>query len=102
MESLFVFQNFLMLALGLLALALQGFALIDAVRHRADAYPATSNQTKTIWLAILGVAVAIGVVSVFNPLGIFNLLAVVAAGVYLTRVRPALRAITGNGPSSQW
>ncbi len=100
MDSVFAFQSILMVALGLLALALQGFALLDAVRQRADAFPATSNQTKTIWLAILGVAVAIGIVSVFGPLNIFNLLAVVAAGVYLARVRPAIRSITGRGPST--
>ena len=100
MNSVFAFQGIVELVLGLLALAFQGFALVDAIRQRADAYPATSNQTKTIWLAILGIAVAIGVVSVFGPLNIFNLLAVVAAGVYLTRVRPAIRSITGNGPSS--
>jgi hypothetical protein len=98
-ETVFVFQGIIELVLGLLALAFQGYALVDAVRQRADAYPATSNQTKTFWLAILGIAVAIGVVSVFSPLNIFSLIAVVAAAVYLTRVRPAIRAITGRGPS---
>jgi len=99
-ESISLVQGTLSIVLGLLALALAGYSLVDALRQRADAYPATGNQTKTIWLAILGVAVTIAVVSLFNPLNLFNLLAVVAAGVYLTRVRPAIRAITGRGPST--
>lgn len=89
----------LLWALGLAALALQAFSLFDALRVRKDAFPATSNQTKTIWLALLGVATAIGVVSLpnfLNPLNMFNLIAVVIAGVYLARVRPAVREITGN------
>lgn len=102
MESYLTIQNVLFLVLGLIALGLQGFALLDAIRQRTDAYPATSNQTKPIWMAILGVALVIGIVSLFSPLNIFNLLAVVAAGVYLARVRPAIRSITGNGPSNQW
>lgn len=105
MESLTIVQGVLFWGLGLFALGLQAYALLDATRQRADAYPATSNQTKPIWLGILGVAVAIGVVSLptfLSPLNIFNLLAIVAAGVYLARVRPAIRSITGNGPRNQW
>ena len=99
-ESISLVQGTLSIVLGLLALALAGYSLVDALRQRADAYPATGNQSKMFWLAILGVAVAIAVVSLFNPLNLFNLIAVVAAGVYLTRVRPAIRAITGRGPST--
>ena len=101
MELLFTAQAGALWILGLAALALQAYALTDASRQRADAYPATGNQTKPIWLAITGVAVLIGFVSLLSgPLSIFNLMAIVAAGVYLTRVRPAIRAITGRGGSS--
>ena len=95
-----MFQGVIQLALGVLAVVFQAFAFVDALRQRADAYPATGNQTKTIWLVILGIAVAIGIVLVTNPLSLFNLLAIIAAGVYMTRVRPAIRSITGNGPST--
>lgn len=93
-------QFFIYWGLSLAALGLQVFCLVDALRHRADAFPATGNQTKQIWLVILGIAVAVGVVSLPNflgPINILNLAAVVAAGVYLARVRPAVRAITGGG-----
>lgn len=95
-------QNVVLLLLGLIAMGVQGFALFDAARSRADAFPATSNQTKGIWLGITGVCLAIGFVSLSQPLSIFNLLAVVGAGVYLTRVRPAIRAITGKGGSGPY
>ncbi len=90
------------LLLGVAAIIFQGFALVDALLSRKDAFEATSNQTKKIWLAILGVATAIGFVSLSGPLNMFNLLAVVAAGVYLTRVRPDIKSITGGGNSYGW
>ncbi len=46
---------------------------------------------------LLGVAVAIGFVTIFNPLSIFGLLAFVGAAVYLADVRPALRQVRGIG-----
>lgn len=99
-------QGFVALALGLAALAMQVFALVDAARQRPDAFVAASKRTKNFWLAITGVAVAIGVVSVSSPLNLFSLLAVVGAGVYLADVRPALRAVSGggshDGPYGPW
>lgn len=92
-------QGIVLLILGLLALGIQGYALVDAVRRRDDAFQATGNQTKMLWLAILGVCVALGFVSLANPLNIFNLLAIVGAGVYLTKVRPAIQSITGGSGS---
>lgn len=97
---MFEAQGFVLAVLGWGALAVMVFALVDAARQRADAFAAASKQTKQRWLIILGVAVAIGFVSVFGPLNIFNLVAFVAASVYLVDVKPALRAITGRGGSS--
>jgi hypothetical protein len=93
-------QGLVMLVLGVLAFGTQIVALVDALRHRPDAFVAASKQTKTLWLIILGVAAAIGFVSIFGPLNIFNLIAFVAAAVYLVDVRPALRQITGRGGGS--
>jgi hypothetical protein len=100
LSSIFAAQSLVMLVLGVLALALQVFALVDALRQRSDAFTATGNQTKQIWLLITGVAVLIGFVSLTGPLNIFNLIAVVAAAVYLTKVRPQIHQITGRGGSS--
>ncbi len=93
-------QDLLTLAIGVLALGVQVFALVDALRQRTDAFTAAGKLTKPLWLAILGVATAIGLIFVQQPFSIFPLIAFVAAAVYLVDVRPAVRAITGNGGNS--
>ena len=99
-------QGLLTLIIGVLALGVQIFALVDALRQRTDAFPAAGKLTKPLWLAILGVATAIGVIFVQAPFNIFPLIAFVAAAVYLVDVRPAVRGITGrggnNGPYGPW
>jgi uncharacterized protein DUF2516 len=93
-------QSFLLLLLGVAALGVEIFALVDALRQRTDAFPAAGKLTKPIWTGILIVAVIIGIIMVFGPLNIFGLIAFVAAGVYLADVRPAVRQISGGGGSS--
>ena len=82
------------------ALALALFGLIDALRHRPDAFTAAGKASKNIWLGVLGLAVALSFYSVFNPFSLPWILAVVGAGVYLADVRPALRQIMGRGSSN--
>ena len=97
MNALDTLQGLLTALIGVLALGVDAFALVDALRQRADAFPAAGKLTKPIWLGILGVATAIGVIFVFSPFQIFDLIAFVAAAVYLADVRPAIRAISGGG-----
>ena len=100
-------QSVIFLALAVLAFGLELFALIDALRHRPDAYVAAGKRTKTFWVAILAVAAAFGFIALPPPLGagfleslgILSVVAVVAAAVYLTDVRPAVRQIRGGGGS---
>jgi hypothetical protein len=95
-------QRLVVLVLGLGALGLEVFALVDAARHRPEAYVAAGKRSKTFWTVVTGVAALIGFVTVGSPqvLGLVGILAVVAAGVYLADVRPALRQVTGRGPAS--
>jgi hypothetical protein len=119
MEAVGNLQDWLMLIIGLLGLGLEGFALQDALRARTDAFTAAGKLTKPIWLTIVGVAAAIGLIvvigvlmlitntgsPVLGPFNIFNLIAFVAAGVYLADVRPAVKSISGggsNGPYGRW
>jgi hypothetical protein len=103
------FQVQLMIVLAGLAIALKGYALIDALRVPKQAFPAAGKLTKPIWSGILGVALVLDV-ALFPSLSIFLLLGVVAAGVYLADVRPAVRAIGGgrrgtnthDGPYGPW
>lgn len=95
-------QGWVLLILGVAALAMELYALVDALSHRTDAYPAAGKRTKNFWVILLVIAVALGFVSVFNVIGGFvGLIAVVAGGVYLADVRPALRQVSGRGGSRQ-
>ena len=91
------FQSSLVLILGLAALACEIFALVDALRHRPDAFVAAGKRTKNLWMILLLVAVVLGVVTLFNVLNMFGLIGFIAAAVYLADVRPALRRVSGRG-----
>ncbi|MFZ1287681.1 MAG: DUF2516 family protein [Candidatus Phosphoribacter sp.] len=81
-------QSLIVLVLWVVALGAEVLALVDAVRHRPDAFVAAGKRSKTFWVAILGVAVAVGFVT--SVLSMFGVIAFVAAAVYLADVRPAL------------
>jgi hypothetical protein len=90
-------QALIFFAFGIGSLGFSMFCLVDALRHRPDAFTAAGKRTKNFWLAILGVAVALSIVSVSNPFTITWIIAVVGAGVYAADVRPALRRVIGGG-----
>jgi hypothetical protein len=95
-------QGVVFSALGVLAFLAQLVALVDALRHRADAFLAAGKMTKQRWLIILGVAAAIGFVSLGRgALNFLNVIAFVAAAVYLVDVKPALRQVSGGGRGSR-
>ncbi len=101
-------QAMILLVLGIAAFAAELFALVDVLRRRPDAFRAAGKRTKNFWLVINAVAAALGFVLLINPLSIFGLIAVVAAAVYLTDVRPALDQVSGRrrgghqGPYGPW
>ena len=82
------------------AVVLSGFGLVDALRHRPDAFTAAGKRTKNFWLVVLGVAVALSLVSVYSAFSLPWIIAVVGAGVYAADVRPALRRVMGRGSSN--
>lgn len=109
MGSLNIVQGYVALILGVVLFALQVFAFVEALRYRADAYPAAGKLTKVAWCAITGVAMVLGLLSITSPLNIFELLACAAAIVFLVDVRPALRQVLGKdnakggrGPYGGW
>ena len=79
--------------LALVVLVLEAWALIDAVSHRTEAYPAAGKLTKQAWLIILGLALVARLL-IASPFSALNLIGTVAAIVYLVDARPALRALT--------
>lgn len=92
---LFGIQSGLMMVATLLIFALQAWAFIDAVSHRADAYLAADKLTKPTWLIILGVALAAHML-IWNAMSFLNLIGTVAALVYIVDARPALRALSSR------
>lgn len=84
----------LLSVLGLGALGLKLWALIDACTRPTAAFPAAGKLTKIAWIAILAAAVLLGGADV---LGLFGILGTIAAIVYLVDVRPAVRELRGGG-----
>ena len=95
---MFGLSNALLTAVSLAALVVHVWALVDCITRPANAFEAAGKLTKPAWLAITGIALALGLL--FNPLGLFGLVAIVASIVYLVDVRPAVKEIQGGG--SRW
>jgi hypothetical protein len=97
-------QLLVLAGLAIVVFVVQLWALVDALRRPAHGYKAEGKLSKPIWLLILGVAAVLGFLGLptgggtGNAMGFLNIIAVVAAIVYLVDVRPKLRAYgTGKG-----
>jgi hypothetical protein len=81
----------------ILSLIVQGVALVHCLTQRGDAFPAIGTLPKGAWLAILGIALILTLVT-GAATGIFGLIGVAAAAIYLLDVRTGLRDLTdGKG-----
>ncbi|MFJ8585641.1 DUF2516 family protein [Streptomyces sp. NPDC093595] len=80
-----------LLYLAMLAIAVVAFVI--AMTAREDAYRAADKQTKTFWLIILGVTIA---VNLLVPMLFLQLAGLVASIVFMVDVRPALRQVSGG------
>lgn len=100
MSFLGTVQGYIVLALSIAALGIEVYALVDCLRRRPDAFTAAGKRSKGFWLAVTGVAVLLGVVAL-GGLGLLAIVAIVAAGVYLADVKPALDQVMGRGGSNQ-
>ena len=92
MFDLFSLQNNLMLVLALILFVCKAVAFVDAATRPAPLFVAAGKQTKPFWLLILGLALLVNMV-MWNPIGILNVIGVVAAFVYLADARPAMKAL---------
>ena len=100
-------QGLIALVFGVAALVLSVFGLVDALRHRPDAFTAAGKRSKNFWIVVLGIAVALSFYSVLAPFSLPWIFAMVGAGVYAADVRPALRKVmgrgsSGDGPAGRW
>ncbi|HYN66201.1 MAG TPA: DUF2516 family protein [Ornithinibacter sp.] len=96
MSSLAQLQNWIVLGLSVVALGVELYALVDCLRRRSDAFVAAGKRTKQFWLLVTGVAALLGVVAL-GGVGLLAIIAIVAAGVYLADVKPALDQVMGRG-----
>lgn len=96
-------QAFVLLLLGVGSMILTAWAFVDALRRRGSLFPHAGRLSKGAWLGILAAAFAIAITSLFAPLGILNIVGVIAAGIYLADLRPKLRSLGGGrGGSSSY
>lgn len=93
--DVFGFQSTVLLVGFLIALGVKGFAFVTALTFSAEAYEASAKLTKVAWSLILGLGLLAQLV-IPNPIGILNIVFLVAAFVFLADVRPALRQVTGR------
>ncbi len=96
MSMLSQLQNWIVLGLSVVALGVELYALVDCLRRRSDAFTAAGKRTKQFWLLVTGVATLLGIVAL-GGVGILAIIAIVAAGVYLADVKPALDQVMGRG-----
>lgn len=91
MLDVFAVENYVMLLVTFVLLAVKIFAFVNSLLHSAEEYEAAGKFTKPAWCLILGIGVVLQVV----PLGFFilNLAFIIAAFVYLADVRPALLSL---------
>lgn len=90
-------SNLLLSILGLAMLAVQVWALIDCAIRPAQAFPAAGKLTKPAWLAITAIALFVSFFLGGGGLGLFGIVAIVAAIVYLVDVRPAVKEVSDGG-----
>ncbi len=93
-------QTSVLYVLAAVSLGLTGFAAVNSLFHSPSQYQAVGRQTKPFWAGILGIAFLLSIVSIAQPLSLFNLIAVIAAGVYLADQRPKLLQVRGGRGSS--
>ena len=92
-------QVWILFALSIGAVALEGYALFMALRYSSGQYVAAGKWTKPVWTGILGAAAAVGFLGIqppiglgfISPIGLLPFAAMIAAGVFLASVLPALR-----------
>jgi hypothetical protein len=104
-DGLYSIQYLVVLLLSVVAFGVEVWALIDVLTQKSGAFVAAGKLTKPLWLIILVVAAALGFVALaggaLSPFNLLSIVAVVAAAVYLTDVRPAVRQLKGRGGSGR-
>lgn len=93
MDALSSIPSIVMLVALIASVGVKAFALVSSLGFSEEAYAATAKLTKVAWCLILGLSLAAQVI-ISNPLGLINIVGLVATLVFLADVRPALQRVT--------
>lgn len=74
------------------------YALVEAARTPAQAFPAMDKQTKGLWVGLLSAGTLISLGALVGAFAFLTILSLVAALIFLLDVRPAVRGIGGGSP----
>jgi hypothetical protein len=90
-------QSYIDLVIMIFSLIVQAVALIHCLTQRGDGFQAIGTLPKGAWAAILAVCIVLTLLF-SQPIGIFGLIGVAAALIYLLDVRPGLKDLSdGKG-----
>ncbi|WP_236003517.1 DUF2516 family protein [Nonomuraea antri] len=105
-------MDLIFMILAFIGFVMSAFALVHSIRTPAQAFAVAGKQTKKLWLIILSLATlfsfatAVGYFGAgLGQLNIFAIASVIAAGIYLADVRPAVKGMGGGknqGPYGPW
>lgn len=95
--------NGIMLTLTLVTFVVEIVAFVHCLVQRSDGFAAIDTFPKSLWLLLIGGSAFFAALDVFAPMGMFSgifmLITITIALVYLLDVRPAIRDTTdGHGP----
>ena len=90
-------QRYIVILLLIFSLVIQAVALIHCLTQRGDGFQAIGTLPKGAWAAILAICIVLTLL-VSSAVGIFSLIGIAAALIYLLDVRPGLKDLTdGKG-----
>jgi len=90
-------EYYINLLLMIFSLVVQAVALIHCLTQRGDGFQAIGTLPKGAWAAILAVCIVLTLL-LSGPTGIFSLIGIAAAMIYLLDVRPGLKDLSdGKG-----
>jgi hypothetical protein len=92
-----VVATYINLVIFIMSLIIQAVALIHCLTQRGDGFQAIGTLPKGAWAAILAVCIVLTLL-LSGPTGIFSLIGIAAALIYLLDVRQGLRDLSdGKG-----
>ena len=89
--------GYINLLILIFSLVIQAVALIHCLTQRGDGFQAIGTLPKGAWAAILAICIVLTLL-VSSAVGIFSLIGIAAALIYLLDVRPGLKDLSdGKG-----